>query len=70
MIVAERSPLVVWTLSDSAATVTDFGQAANLEGDGAQRQALGGAEDDALLFVGLEPLDRHGEIERAGEEVR
>ena len=69
VIVAERSPLVVWTLTRLGGDRDDFGQAANLEGNRAERQALGGAEHDALLFVWLEPLHRHAQIERAGEEV-
>ena len=70
VIVADRSPLVVWTLSDSAATDTTSDRPPISSAIARQRQTLGGAEHDALLFVGLEPLDRHGEIERAGEEVR
>ena len=70
VIVAERSPLVVWTSHRLGGHRHDFRQAANLEGNGAERQTLGGAEHDPLLLVGLEPLHRHGEIERSGEEVR
>ena len=42
---------------------------ADLERNLAQRDALGRAEDDALLLVGLEPLHGDGEVVRAGQQV-
>ena len=46
VIVAERSPLVVLTWTDSACHRHRFRQAADLEGDGTQRQTLGRGEHD------------------------
>ena len=70
VIVAERSPLVVWTLTDSGSDRYHFRQPADLERDGTERQTLGGAQHDALLLVGLEALDGDGQVERSSQEVR
>ena len=46
-----------------------LGQLTDFERDRSQRDALGGAQHDALLLVGFESLHAHGQVVGAGEEI-
>ena len=48
----------------------DLLEAADFEGDGRHRDALGRRQHDALLLVGSEPGHRDPQVVRAGKEVR
>ncbi len=70
--VRSRRPRAVARLHERgfARHADGFLEGTDLERDGAQRQALGCAKDDAFLLVTLEALDADRQVERAGEQVR
>ena len=69
MIVADRSPLVVWTFTDSACTTTFSVTCPDFHRDGGKARRSGGVQDEARGFVVLQAGQCHAQRVAAGDHV-